>query len=105
MQQLLTGYPNLTLRPANVFDIRTDSIQDMSARKITGVTLGELLPTEGLLTCLTFLVVATESGELIPCSQVVICTGTFLSGEIHLGKCRTNLDPTFLVLRYKISWR
>lgn len=27
-----------------------------------------------------------ESGEVIKCSQVVICTGTFLSGEIHIGQ-------------------
>jgi tRNA uridine 5-carboxymethylaminomethyl modification enzyme len=26
-----------------------------------------------------------ESGEIIACSQVVVCTGTFLSGEIHIG--------------------
>lgn len=28
-----------------------------------------------------------ETGDVIPCSQVVICTGTFLSGEIHIGAC------------------
>ena len=26
-----------------------------------------------------------ETGDVIPCPQVVICTGTFLSGEIHIG--------------------
>jgi tRNA U34 5-carboxymethylaminomethyl modifying enzyme MnmG/GidA len=26
-----------------------------------------------------------ETGEVIDCSQVVICTGTFLGGEIHIG--------------------
>lgn len=29
-----------------------------------------------------------DSGEVIPCTQVVICTGTFLSGEIHIGMRR-----------------
>ena len=29
--------------------------------------------------------IITDSGETIDCLQVVICTGTFLSGEIHLG--------------------
>lgn len=28
-----------------------------------------------------------DTGDVIPCSQVVICTGTFLSGEIHIGAC------------------
>lgn len=28
-----------------------------------------------------------ETGDVIPCSHVVICTGTFLSGEIHIGAC------------------
>ena len=26
-----------------------------------------------------------DSGEVVKCSQVVVCTGTFLSGEIHIG--------------------
>ena len=34
-------------------------------------------------TVLTF--ISLESGETIKCSQIVICTGTFLSGEIHIG--------------------
>ncbi|KAI6144191.1 glucose inhibited division protein A-domain-containing protein, partial [Pisolithus tinctorius] len=31
---------------------------------------------------------ASIPGEIIHCSQVVICTGTFLSGEIHIGMKR-----------------
>lgn len=27
----------------------------------------------------------SESGEILHCSQVVVCTGTFLAGEIHMG--------------------
>lgn len=34
-----------------------------------------------------------ETGETIPCSQVVICTGTFLSGEIHIGTS-TSRNPS-----------
>ena len=34
------------------------------------------------------LTVGPDSGEVITCSQVVICTGTFLSGEIHIGMKR-----------------
>ena len=29
----------------------------------------------------------TETGDVIPCSQAVIFTGTFLPGEIHIGVC------------------
>lgn len=32
--------------------------------------------------------VKLETGEVVPCSQVVVCTGTFLSGEIHMGMKR-----------------
>lgn len=32
-----------------------------------------------------------DSGEVVDCSQVVICTGTFLSGEIHIGRSRMTL--------------
>ena len=29
-----------------------------------------------------------DTGEVIKCTQVVLCTGTFLSGEIHIGRLR-----------------
>jgi tRNA uridine 5-carboxymethylaminomethyl modification enzyme len=29
--------------------------------------------------------ISAECGTLIQCSQVVLCTGTFLAGEIHVG--------------------
>jgi len=34
----------------------------------------------------------SETGEVINCSQIVICTGTFLGGEIHVGmsSCSSN---------------
>ena len=32
-----------------------------------------------------------DTGEVIKCTQVVLCTGTFLAGEIHIGR---------LVVRY-----
>lgn len=59
MQDILFNYPGLDIKAASVFDLVIEQ------GKITGVKL--------------------ETGELIPCSQVVICTGTFLSGEIHMG--------------------
>lgn len=62
MQNILFNYPGLDIQAASVFDL---VIEDS---KIVGVKL--------------------ETGEVIPCSQVVICTGTFLSGEIHMGMKR-----------------
>lgn len=94
MQEILFNYPNLDVRAAGVFDLIVDPLLDerMSCSSevgsITGVKLGgsvhdipmwEKWPIDrcGAL----FL----ETGEIILCSNVVICTGTFLSGEIHIG--------------------
>ncbi|KIY43156.1 glucose-inhibited division protein A subfamily [Fistulina hepatica ATCC 64428] len=67
MQQALFNYPNLDVKAANVHDLLFDHSGPSSGvwGKVTGVKL--------------------ESGDIIPCSQVVICTGTFLGGEIHIG--------------------
>ncbi|KIJ98559.1 hypothetical protein K443DRAFT_627723 [Laccaria amethystina LaAM-08-1] len=64
---LLLKYPNLDIRAGSVFDIIIDRSDETLGRrgKISGIKL--------------------ETGEVIPCSQVVICTGTFLSGEVHIG--------------------
>jgi tRNA uridine 5-carboxymethylaminomethyl modification enzyme len=66
MREELERYPNLSIIPGSVADIivsRDDS--QTYGGKITGVRL--------------------ESGEIIPTNQVVITTGTFLGGEIHIG--------------------
>jgi tRNA uridine 5-carboxymethylaminomethyl modification enzyme len=66
MREELEAYPNLSIVPGSVADIivSRDDCQGPNG-KITGVRL--------------------ESGEIIPTSQVVITTGTFLGGEIHIG--------------------
>ncbi|PQE30777.1 tRNA uridine 5-carboxymethylaminomethyl modification enzyme protein [Rutstroemia sp. NJR-2017a WRK4] len=66
MREELEAYPNLSIVTGSVADIIV-SKEDTSAQsgKITGVRL--------------------ESGEIIPAQQVVITTGTFLGGEIHIG--------------------
>jgi tRNA uridine 5-carboxymethylaminomethyl modification enzyme len=66
MREELEAYPNLSIITGSVADIIV-SREDTSAQsgKITGVRL--------------------ESGEIIPAQQVVITTGTFLGGEIHIG--------------------
>ena len=70
MREEMVGYKNLAIVEGSVADIILDKEgQQEKGRhgKITGVKL--------------------ESGEVIPTSTVVITTGTFLGGEIHIGKC------------------
>ena len=66
MQEALHNVPNLDVRAASVHDLVFDhQTGDASWGHVSGVRL--------------------DSGEIVRCSQVVICTGTFLSGEIHIG--------------------
>lgn len=98
MQETLHNYPNLAIRAGSVFDLvfdRSDPSSSSSWGKVVGVKLGALFyvtfrcPTETST-------MSIDSGEIITCSQVVICTGTFLSGEIHIG---TYLSiPLFVLL-------
>jgi len=65
MREELEAYPNLSIVPGSVADIIVSRDEGQTTGKITGVRL--------------------ESGEIIPTNQVVITTGTFLGGEIHIG--------------------
>jgi tRNA uridine 5-carboxymethylaminomethyl modification enzyme len=67
MQQELQAYPNLSIVTGSVADIVVSDLDadGYATKKITGVRL--------------------ESGEIIPTNRVVITTGTFLGGEIHIG--------------------
>jgi tRNA uridine 5-carboxymethylaminomethyl modification enzyme len=69
MQECLSNYENLTIKEGSVRDIVFEEIADLgefnSKFRISGVTL--------------------ESGEIVKTSSVVITTGTFLRGEIHVG--------------------
>ncbi|KAM6490764.1 mitochondrial translation optimization protein, partial [Amanita muscaria] len=71
MQEIMTSYPGLDIKAGSVFDLVFDhslgALFDGRKRwgRVTGVKL--------------------DTGEIISCSQVVICTGTFLRGEIHMG--------------------
>lgn len=68
MMEEMLAYKGLSVVEGSVADIIVDRTgEEGSARygKITGVRL--------------------ESGQVIPASQVVITTGTFLGGEIHIG--------------------
>ncbi|KIO23131.1 hypothetical protein M407DRAFT_215367 [Tulasnella calospora MUT 4182] len=70
MQETLFGgnYQNLDVRAASVFDLVFEH-EAASAQGRWGSIRG----------------VKLDTGEIISCSSVVICTGTFLSGEIHIG--------------------
>ncbi|KAH9912974.1 glucose-inhibited division protein A subfamily [Epithele typhae] len=74
MQAALFNYPNLDIRAGSVFDLvlshptTSSSVTDFPRSEVRGVKL--------------------DTGDVITCSQVVICTGTFLSGEIHIGTRR-----------------
>ena len=71
MREELMAYPNLSILEGSVADIILAKEQTRQAEaegrhgKITGVRL--------------------ESGQILPTSNVVITTGTFLGGEIHIG--------------------
>lgn len=75
MREELVGYPGLSVVLGSVSDIVVAEEEEEEAavveggskkmKKITGVRL--------------------ESGEVMPTSHVIITTGTFLGGEIHIG--------------------
>ncbi|OTA60233.1 glucose-inhibited division protein A subfamily [Hypoxylon sp. EC38] len=69
MREELQSYPNLSIITDSVSDIvlgeNAEPTSGSPKKKITGVRL--------------------ESGEILPTSAVIITTGTFLSGEIHIG--------------------
>lgn len=67
MLEELQTYPNLSIVPGSVADIivAKEEVEGRVLSKITGVRL--------------------ESGEVIPTNHVIITTGTFLGGEIHIG--------------------
>ena len=91
MQHTLLYYPNLDVRAGSVFDLVLNhtkpppyvqaSGQNVWAT-IDGIRLGRACsrPPPGLPYSHI-----KDTGEIIKCTQVVICTGTFLSGEIHIG--------------------
>ena len=65
MREEILNTKGLGVLEGKVADIVTTRDEESSLQKITGVRL--------------------ESGELIACQKVVITTGTFLGGEIHIG--------------------
>ncbi|KIY67135.1 glucose-inhibited division protein A subfamily [Cylindrobasidium torrendii FP15055 ss-10] len=81
MREELQNYKNLDICTAEAFDIVFD--HEQTPENTYGTVKGLRLKT----------------GDIIPCSQIVICTGTFLSAEIHIGPKtipagRIGEDPT-----------
>ena len=70
MQAELLSYPNLSVVEGSVADIVIQPVAHEAGYQgnITGVRL--------------------ESGQAIPAKSVVITTGTFLGGEIHVGQSK-----------------
>lgn len=73
MQKELAGYPNLKLMEAKVEDLIIERDQGLDASgRVFGKVRGVIL----------------DSGDVLKTDAVVITTGTFLGGEIHIGlKC------------------
>ncbi|KAJ4247229.1 Mitochondrial Translation Optimization [Fusarium torreyae] len=69
MKAELSSYPNLSIVFDSVSDIvlapQDPTLTDGASSRIAGVRL--------------------ESGQILPTSKVIITTGTFLGGEIHIG--------------------
>lgn len=65
MKAEILATPGLGVLEGKVADIVTTPAADSSHQRIVGVRL--------------------ESGEILECQKVVITTGTFLGGEIHIG--------------------
>ncbi len=67
MREEISNYRNLAVVEGSVADIivQKDGVETGRHGQITGVKL--------------------QSGEILPTNHVVITTGTFLGGEIHIG--------------------
>lgn len=73
IQQMLSATPNLAVREAHVHGVCIEWFEpSMSHGDERGRIIG----------------VRLQTGEVLPCEQVVLCTGTFLSAAILLGKER-----------------
>lgn len=84
MQKLLFAYPNLDVREAPVFDIVLEN------DRVRGVRLGALVSSHFALDRSS---ARAESGETVPADAVVVCTGTFLAGVIHIGTRASSCAP------------
>ncbi|KAI9500267.1 glucose inhibited division protein A-domain-containing protein [Coemansia spiralis] len=82
MFEALSSHPGLTLKPGSVADIILERPTDTD-----GLHLKRLARQDSAFAQASATVtgVRLESGEIIRTRKVVITTGTFLGGEIHIG--------------------
>lgn len=80
MEREVTGYPGLSVEEDSVDDFCLSSEDDK--KRITGVILGEEREREYMY---VYIFCYSGSGKMVPCSCVVVATGTFLRGEIQIG--------------------
>jgi len=73
MLGVLFDYPNLDILEASVEDLTFQENSLNGIPVISGVMLA--------------------SGQILATKKVVITTGTFLSGEIHIGQCLFKISP------------
>lgn len=76
MRAELEAYPNLSIVEGSVSDIVVAPADETSTSAVS---------TKGTSTRSRITGVRLESGEVLPTTQVIITTGTFLGGEIHIG--------------------
>ncbi|KAJ1865003.1 Mitochondrial Translation Optimization [Coemansia sp. RSA 2703] len=82
MQETLSSYPGLSLKSGSVADIlleRSSEADEQSLKRLASQDSASAQESA------TVVGVRLESGEIIRARKVVITTGTFLGGEIHIG--------------------
>ncbi|KAJ2310288.1 Mitochondrial Translation Optimization [Coemansia sp. Cherry 401B] len=82
MLQTLESYPGLDLRAGSVADILLERPTDLDERSLKRLASQD---SASAVAAATVTGVRLESGEIIRARKVVITTGTFLGGEIHIG--------------------
>ncbi|KAJ2592417.1 Mitochondrial Translation Optimization, partial [Coemansia sp. RSA 1722] len=82
MQQTLASYPGLSLKSGSVADVLLERTPDKDQESLKRLASQDSLDAQ---TSATVVGVRLESGEVIRARKVVITTGTFLGGEIHIG--------------------
>ncbi|KAI9596825.1 glucose inhibited division protein A-domain-containing protein [Syncephalis fuscata] len=78
MQTTLSNLPNLTIKKGSVFDLVLEPT-------MTTATTAVADPSQETRPYGRVQGIRLESGEVVKASKIVITTGTFLQGEIHIG--------------------
>ena len=79
MQLFLSKIPNLIIHEDTVENLFL--LEGKDKCYVSGVALGELVN----FTLTQYYILLIGSGRVVQCHSVVITTGTFLRGEIHIG--------------------